>query len=608
VSVPLNQLVLENPFDLLDLSLDASERDIQHRLDELELEARLSLSGASDTSYLRQRVRLLENPAHRIEFEFFAPWGDVDHFRSVSAAHDQALRQTVAALGAAGDDVADASLGALEQWVAIASEQAIARAIIDRGRELGIELRSDWVSQQVARQIVPALIDILFRASNLDIDLQADRSDSKAYKAARLLVRVGQPHNSHGAVAVVRHLEALVDPSRLSVMTAGQVVSLMAFVDGIAALLQDSSKPSVRHLMRVVYQNYRSDAFQRFESGQVEDAERILSALANTSLSEPDRLEVTESLRALRFNRLMAHALELAQADRWSETQSVLATAKAIASPDHVSEVNRYLAIATYNSSWQRAVEHLEAGRLDEAITALGDAYRSAATDHQRSEIQQVISSVRHRKLTPPPRAMPPTNPRRTAVIVGAALALCLLAYGGSAIVAFVASLVSEPTVAAQFLDEFGSRATCSNLAGRPLVTQAQRFGPSSQIAAIILPEAGGSGSTLGVHDWDSELPASWRADAVSEISVVICIEDEAQRVEVCEYTPSGRVYRWRRATVVWVIEASTGQVLENRRWTGANPKQCPNTIFSEREDLYGDVPNLDSSGLMRFVSALAGR
>ena len=89
---------------------------------------------------------------------------------------------------------------------------------------------------------------------------------------------------------------------------------------------------------------------------------------------------------------------------------------------------------------------------------------------------------------------------------------------------------------------------------------------------------------------------ADWRPQALQDVQLVACLQNEATLVETCPYTlengRSASIERYQYLTIVRLYEARTGDPVAEMSWPGTEPAPCSGeTTFKEGEfvkKLYG--------------------
>ncbi len=112
-------------------------------------------------------------------------------------------------------------------------------------------------------------------------------------------------------------------------------------------------------------------------------------------------------------------------------------------------------------------------------------------------------------------------------------------------------------------------------------------------------------------HAWESQLPQEWRADSLSQVELVACIEDGRELIRDCAYEPNGHVSYYRRTANIRLVVAQTGQELFAGSVAGSalSVTGCPLVwafpAGTSMEERYGDPPDL-SQGLAQIEPYIA--
>lgn len=100
-------------------------------------------------------------------------------------------------------------------------------------------------------------------------------------------------------------------------------------------------------------------------------------------------------------------------------------------------------------------------------------------------------------------------------------------------------------------------------------------------------------------HSWNEELQEDWKAQDITSVELVICIEPWVQEVEECEYTDNSGasfVVTRRNFWVNYSISAAqTGEEIDSDMWSGIDADKCPLEIASSTNYIDGEEPRITS-------------
>lgn len=103
-------------------------------------------------------------------------------------------------------------------------------------------------------------------------------------------------------------------------------------------------------------------------------------------------------------------------------------------------------------------------------------------------------------------------------------------------------------------------------------VPEASAYTSGSGIHPIVLLDASGN-----KHDWTAQVPRDWWPESVSDLELVVYIEEEEELIQTCHYTAGGTIKRYRHVVEAQLVVARTSETLATNIFQD-DPRECPET------------------------------
>jgi hypothetical protein len=91
--------------------------------------------------------------------------------------------------------------------------------------------------------------------------------------------------------------------------------------------------------------------------------------------------------------------------------------------------------------------------------------------------------------------------------------------------------------------------------------------------------------------------------DTIDAIQLVVCLGDQTTvTLQTCNYSMGGTYTRYAHDRDVFVYEAASGQLLEQKTFEGSHPSDCPDTKAVGKGEASGDDVNWDDSRIWDYI------
>jgi hypothetical protein len=338
----LPALLNENPFTVLGVSVDASQREIRRRLEDLELEAAWGRESAFGRTATTRAAQMLEDPRQRIKCELLTRWTGTTTYGAVARVHDAALIESITVLDRRRRTASHVGIDSIRSWIELGHDPRVAAMIEKRFVELGLGSADAWLIATIGDSIVPTIVSRtleIARGEDSHEDMLGRRVPGtiKQLRSCSAIAAILPRLGLHAVQAIgivtdeIQH--TLGTDGSLERLSIDDLVQVISLVHQAARSCQKTTPQSARPVVAALVTAVDGQARRRFRDGDKEGTEKLLAGLLDLDLTEGDRLQVSDDLRSVRFSIAWAKGLEHIEYGEWLAAKEAFAQAEAIA-PD----------------------------------------------------------------------------------------------------------------------------------------------------------------------------------------------------------------------------------------------------------------------------------